>query len=105
MDELKKKFLNKHPDPQEWTSEWSRKEILELQAIWSELQELLEHSVYAVIGKHSVVICEIFPVYLRNEEDCATFETIRKIVEYSKKDIQDRNVHFGMRRGAESSLF
>ena len=43
MQILSKKLLSKLADPQEWTPEWGQREILELQAIWADLQELLEY--------------------------------------------------------------
>ena len=50
-------------------------------AIWAEMQELLEHSVYEVVGNQGQVIYEKFPVSLKNEDDRLTFEAM----EYSKK--------------------
>ena len=78
MDKLRKKLLSKLPDPQEWTPKWGRTEIIELQAIWTELQELLRHSAYAMIGKHREVIYEKFTVSIRNEDDRQAFEAIKK---------------------------
>ena len=77
MHKWRKKLLSKLPDPKEWIPEWSRKELLELQAIWTELEEFLEYSAYAVIGKQGVVIFEKFPASSRNDDDRAAFEAIK----------------------------
>ena len=63
-------------------------EILELEAILDEVQELLKHSAYAVVGKHGEVIYEKFPVSLQNEDDRVTFEAIKNKFDYSKKHRQ-----------------
>ena len=59
--------------------------VSELKFIWSELQELLEHSAYAVKGEKRETIYEKFPISLKNKDDKNTFTVLKKKFERSQK--------------------